>query len=128
MYGVPDDLDLVPFAGATLTQICIGAHEVQFHFTGSQPGETAPSINVESTWTLYDSTGAVVDRASREDQLPSDREAYRLHVLLSRKVTSTTVAPPRSVALVFGGGYTLRIFDDNADGESFQIHPGNIIV
>ena len=34
MYGVPEDLDLSPFVGWQLNQICIGPYDLQFHVSG----------------------------------------------------------------------------------------------
>lgn len=126
MYGVPHDLDLSRFLGATLIQVCLGEFEVQFHF---QAASTAGSqdmlhIGVEGNWELCDDSGRIVDRAERN----CDREAYRLHRLLGHAVTATAVDAPQSFALRFDSGDELRVLDDSDQHESFSIQPGNIFV
>jgi hypothetical protein len=118
MHGVPPDLDLSRFLGATLVQICLGAHQVQFHFQGADAwGPKVPSISVEGGWELRDAAGSLVD----EDQEHLEREVYRLHRLLAGEVVGTEVDAPDSFALRFDGGEELRIFDDNAHYETFSI-------
>jgi hypothetical protein len=119
MYGVPPNLDLSGFKGATLIQICIGEHQVQFHF------HPQGSIFVESKWELRDSSGMLVDEARDTN---AERDAYRLHVLLSTIVESYAVDAPRSFSLRFESGYVLTIFDDSRQYESFSIQPGDIFI
>jgi hypothetical protein len=61
-----------------------------------------------------------------DDQLPGDRDAYRVHVLLNQAVTSVAVDPPDSITLTFESGATLTIWDDSPQYESFHIEPGGI--
>ncbi len=126
MYGVPRDLDLSRFVGATLIQVCLGEFQVQFHFqaAGSVSSHGMLHLGVERHWELRDESGRIVDRA----EPTSDREAYRLHRLLGRAVTGTTVDAPRSFALHFVTGEELRVFDDSDQYESFSIQPGDIFV
>ena len=126
MYGVPRDLDLNRFVGATLIQICLGEFQVQFHFqTASRGGsEGMLHIDVERRWELRDATGRIVDGAEPN----SRRDAYRLHRLLGHAVAGTEVDAPRSFALRFAGGEELRVFDDSDQFESFSIQPGDIFV
>lgn len=118
MYGVPADLDLDRFRGATLVQVAIGANEVQFNF---QP---YLNIGVEGIWEIRDSDNRVIDRA----QPNGEREAYRVHVLLGRAVVATRVNAPQSFVLEFDGGYRLEVFDSSEQYESFSIQPGDIFV
>jgi hypothetical protein len=123
VYGVSDNLDLTMFHGATLVQIRIGMHELQLHFD-----EPKASIQLECKWELCGPGNEIVDRSQERSQSPWDRDAYRLHVCLSRHVISTEVEPPKSISLRFEGGYTLRVFDDSDEFESFHIEPGGIHV
>jgi hypothetical protein len=118
VYGVPQDLDLSRFVGATLIQVCLGEYQVQFRF--------APTleIGVEGHWELRDGAGLMVDRAEPY----TEREAYRVHRLLGQTVEGTDLDAPRSFALRFSGGEELRIFDNSDQYESFSIQPGNIFV
>jgi hypothetical protein len=118
MHGVPRDLDLSRFVGATLVQICLGAHQVQFHFQGADAwGPKVPSISVEGGWELRDAGGKLLDGFEECDT----RETYRVHRILAAKVVGTAVDAPGSFALRFESGEELRIFDDNGPYESFSI-------
>jgi hypothetical protein len=59
MYGVPTDLDLSFLHGALLIQVCLGQHQVQFHF------HPTGSIAVEGGWELRDAAGGVARRQAR---------------------------------------------------------------
>jgi uncharacterized protein DUF6188 len=118
MYGVPQDLSLQGFHGATLTQVAIGEFQIQFHF------EPAGEIAVEGRWELRDQSGCLVDHAEEN----SSRDVYRVHQLLGRQVTASRVDAPDSIALVFDGGQTLTVFDSSVTHESFTIQPGDVVV
>jgi len=83
-------------------------------------------ITVESAWELLGADGTIIDRSLDDDQLPSDRDAYRLHVLLGCRVVEAKAEPPKSISLTFEKGYTLRVIDDSEQYESFHIDPGGI--
>jgi hypothetical protein len=65
VYGVPQDLDLNRFVGATLIQVCLGEFQVQFHFqaAGGAGSEGTLYIGVERRWELRDSSGRILDSA-----------------------------------------------------------------
>jgi hypothetical protein len=94
-----------------LTQICIGEHQLQFHF------QDAGSISVEGGWKLLDSRQQQVD--SSQDH--KEREAYRIHLLLGQTVSSFSVNPPGSFTLRFTSGHDLAVFDDSDRYESFSV-------
>ena len=108
-------LSLERFVGATLIQIALGEFQVQCRF---QP---AGEIAVEGRWELRDDAGRLVDQA----QATADRDAYRVHQLLGRKVTDAWVGAPKSIALRFDNGHRLEIFDSSQEYESFTIQPGD---
>ena len=126
MYGVPRDLDLSRFVGATLIQLCLGEFQVSFHFqtAGGGGSEGMLDVSVVGRWELRDEADRIVDSAGPN----SEREAYRLHRLLGHAVVGTEVDAPRSFALRFAGGEELRVFDDSDKYESFSIQPGDIFV
>ena len=133
MHGVPSNLPLKQFIDATLDQICIGEHQLQFHFsTTLSPSEIKHgkfpeprSVCVEGEWEFRDSTGKILDRVLEH----SEWETYSIHRLLSQRVTAFTINPPRSFTLAFETGATLTIFDDvSIPYESFSIQPGDIYV
>jgi hypothetical protein len=118
MYGVPADLDLTFLNGAELIQVCLGSHQLQFHF------HPVGSIYVDGGWALLGPGGECVDQ---KDDRP-DRPPYQLHRLLGQTVASTEISPPAWFALQFAGGEVLRVFDDSEQYESFQIQPGGVVV
>ena len=117
VYGVPADLDLRPFVGKALAQVCLGAHEVQFRFDPEV-------IAIEGKWELYDAAGAIVDHALPHEE----REAFRAGRLVGIAVVDTEVCPPAWFALTFADGSALRVYDDSAEHESFSIQPGDVFV
>lgn len=118
MYGVPNDLDLTVFRGATLNQVCLGMYQIQFHF------DPAGYLSVEGGYELIDPSGTRIDH--RQD-FPR-ASPFELHRLLGDQVEETEVSAPTSIAFRFRRGYVLRVFDDSQEFESFQLQPGDIIV
>lgn len=119
MYGVPTDLDLSFLQGAEVIQVCLGLHEVQFHF------HPAGSVHVQGGWELVGAEGGRIDHGHDR---PEQRPPYQIHRLLGRRVAGTEVSPPAWISLRFDDGAVLRIFDDSREHESFQIQPGDIVV
>ncbi len=118
MYGVPADLDLSFLHGTVLIQVCLGQHQVQFHF------HPTGSIFVEGGWELRDAAGEWMDGTTEGVERPRCRSDR----LLGGRVAGSEVSAPRWFALRFDGGEVLRVFDDSEQYESFQIEPGGIIV
>ena len=87
MYGVPHDLDLSRFVGATLIQVCLGEFQVQFHFQAADTAgsEEGLSIGVEGRWELRDKSGGIVDHSQEN----AKRESYQVHRLLGDAVAET---------------------------------------
>jgi hypothetical protein len=113
MYGVPRDLDLRPFMGNYLTQLCIGPWDLQFRFTTG-----GLVLSVYGHWELRDAAGGLVDQAT--DRTLAQHEGLRLHFLLGSTVTATRLDPPRSLTLIFDNGMALTVADDS---ERFVLHP-----
>ncbi len=129
MYGVPADLDLTPFIGAYLTQICLGPFDLNFRFSSGTSSGIA--ISVEGSWSLTDANGNILDESDgRVGEAPGNRSrgGWRLRDLLADTVESGQVDPPRSFSLSFASGRNLTIFDDDDQYESFSIQPGDIHV
>lgn len=120
MHGVPANLNLASFHGATLEYVGLG----QYIMTLSFSGDSRPVIGIEGDWELRDGAGKVLDQQAE----PLERDAYRIHVLLGKTVTASHVDPPRSFSLRFDSGHTLHVFDRSTQYESFSIQPGNIFV
>jgi len=119
MHGVPANLDLERFSGSILTQICLGEFQQQFHFA-----EPTLSISVEGGWEVSNAASELVDRSLENDV----RDAYRLHRLLGRSVVGHVLNPPHSFTLRFDNGWSLTVFDNSREYESFSIQPGDIFV
>jgi hypothetical protein len=118
MHGVPINLPISCFVSCTLDQVCIGEHQLQFHFSGER-GLGGGRISVEGGWELRDSGNTVVDSAREH----AERADYRIHLIISRTVCSFTIDAPHSFQLVFDSGHRLTIWDDNEHYESFSVYP-----
>jgi hypothetical protein len=119
VHGVPADLDLTQFVGASVYRIDIGMHMIYFRFDAAG----LPSIGIEGDWEIRDEHDKIVDRSIENDRLPRDRDVYRVHVLLDRAVSGTLVNAPHSFELTFDSGHRLVVFDNSRQYESFHIEP-----
>ena len=118
MYGVPADLPLQRFVGVELNQVALGRFQIQFHFAG------AGSLYVESKWELRSPKGEVVDR-----EIPhAERQSYRVHHIIDEQVGSYEINPPLSFTLHFKNGFSLTIYDDSEQYESFSLQPDRIYI
>jgi hypothetical protein len=113
MHGVPADLDLSKFKGATLIQLGVGEFQIQFHF------HPKGNISVEGKWELRNSEGVLIDDGARESI--AEREAFHLHSILGKSIESYSISAPDSFSLKFDSGHVLTIFDDSKQYESFSI-------
>ena len=118
MYGVPADLDLSHFIGATLTQIGLGEFQLQFHF------DPEGIISAEGHWELTSPDGTIVDSALEN----AHRDAYRIHRILGQTAVATSIDSPRSFALRFNNDFVLTFFDDSEQYETISILPGGIYI
>jgi hypothetical protein len=119
MYGVPANLDLRPFQGDHLTQVCIGPWDIQFKFGAGGV------LSVWGRWELRDSAGTLLDQAVAD---PAVRECHRIHGLLLATFVGSSIDPPRSFALIFDNGMVLSVFDDLEHDESCSIELGGIVI
>lgn len=115
MYGVPKDLPLDCFLGQECTLIAIGRFEIRFMFPSRD------NICVYGKWEVSDGTGKVIDRARDHD----GRASYCVHKIIDSPVHRYSIDVPRSFTLFFENGYSLTVFDDSEQYESFSIQPGN---
>ena len=121
MYGVPKDLPLQRFLGDSICQIALGLHDIHFHF------DKAGSIHVDGgKWQIKDALGTIVDESI--EGLPSTRQQYRVQVILGSEVKKFVIDAPRSISLTFSSGYSLTIYDDSEQYESFSIQPDGIFI
>ena len=122
MYGVPRNIDLSSIQGSTLDHILVARHVICFGF------ESGTSLRVEGKWELTEPDGAVLDQSADLSKPVSERGPLRLHACVGQAVLVARPEPPKSIALEFEGGLTLRVFDDSKQYESFHIQPGDIHV
>ena len=120
MYGVPAQLDLAPFVGATLDNIGLAKCQIQFIFGGDLWTGKKCVVAVEGYWEMRNAQSVLIDKAIP----PDERDAYRIHSLLSRTVTDAKVNPPESFTLVFDNGWTLTFVDDSPQYESCHVYVG----
>lgn len=118
MYGIPEGLDLTFLHGRELVQVCLGLHQVQFHF---RPDAT---LAVEGAWELFDAAGHELDR----NEPRSRSKPFQFHRVLGRSVVASEIRSPHWFTLYFDSGESLRVFDNSAEYESFSIQPGDIVV
>ncbi len=112
MYGVPVDLPIQRFLGDTLSQVCIGCDGVHFRF-----GRTS-TISAFGLWQLHNSSGTLIDQTQEH----SEREFYRIHLILNANVTACSMDAPRSFSLTFSTGHQLTFIDDTPQYESCTVY------
>lgn len=118
MYGVPSDLPLDRFVGKDCTMIAISPFQIDFTF------QEAGIISVFGRWELRDRSGRLID----QEYEPDDRDCYRVHRIFGSSVVRYELDAPASFTLHFENGYSLTIFDDSEQYESFSIQPDGIYV
>jgi hypothetical protein len=126
VHGVPKNLRLKPFVGATLRDIDLLGNIVYFNFQ-RPPGfaRTLKSrelqIGVEGIWELRDHLGRVV---SRGDPMPASEADYPI----GKVVTGSENRHPKSFVLKFETGVHLEVFDSSREFESFSIPQQGVYV
>jgi hypothetical protein len=107
------DADLSFFVGKSLEQICFGSYQVQLNFS-----ETV-SLNVESRLVLTTAQDDVL-----ELQQPYS-DAGGLLALLGTEVLSAWADANGDLSLEFSNKSTLKVLNENAAYESYQIMNGS---
>jgi hypothetical protein len=91
MYGVPANLDVAIFVGATLVQVCFGEFQVQFNF------DPFRSIAVEGRWQIFAPDGQL----TYDGGMGTASEQSVAQMLLGRKIVSGSVRAPDWFDLLF---------------------------
>lgn len=110
MHRFSKSLDLAPLCGLEVIQVGIGQNEVIFCF------HPEGAIRLEGAWILKDEHGAVIDRSMEH----ADRDAWRVHKVLGRKIAKCVVRDDRHLDIFFDGA-VLEIEDDSDHYETFAI-------
>jgi hypothetical protein len=126
VYGVPSDLDLTPFLGARLINVCLGLANTLFVFEMSALDYA--KVNVEGRWEAVDPDGRVLGGRSRPEGNHRLEATLALTDLLGRLVEASALDPPRSFELRLSGGVGLRFYDDSDEFESMTIEPGAYVI
>jgi hypothetical protein len=113
MYGFSEDLNLKHLVGTELVEVSIAAYCL---FLILEPKN---NIRIEGKWVLLDPQGHVFDEGYQQEP----KDAYRVHVLLQKKIMAYTVLDRETLDLEFEGGWHFRIIDDSGPYESASITP-----
>ena len=115
MHRIPKSLDLAPLCGLEVVQLAIGQNEVTllFHPEGA--------IRLEGAWVLKGADGAVIDRSMEH----GDRDAWRAHKVIGRKIVQCVVRDERHLDVFFDGA-VLEIEDDSDHYETFAIEHSSL--
>ncbi len=114
MYGlVPSDIEwLRVLVDTSLTQVCIGAYDLQFRFTDERA-----CISIEGRCELIDPAGVLVDVWDRGVRSTT----FRFTELLMKQTVDVRIDTPRSFLLTFEEGWALRVIDNSDKFESFSV-------
>ena len=116
MYGLPEDVNLDFFLGATLIQVCVGENEVILNFHPEISVMIAGSVGV----TGPDSTQRVLD----------DARAAGAAILgvLGASVSKVSGTPDGTLRLSCSDGTVLEIYDSWEEFESYTVHHGETVI
>ncbi len=116
MYGLRQDLDLLPFEGLRLVQVCIGENETIFNF------DDEVSVNVSSDFRIGTSNGGNLFRTSVSAAAPAAS-------LLGKAVKQAAHTAEGTLTLTFADESVLEIYESSRDYESYQLRiSGSIYV
>jgi hypothetical protein len=110
VYSIPPNPDLSGIIGSPLIQICLGEHDLQFHFdSGSWMGSQA-TVQHSKNEVMLGSWGA------------KGLTSTSLNSLLGKSPMQWAVPNPKRLELHFENDQVLAFLDDSDQFESFQIY------
>ncbi|MBP7745225.1 MAG: hypothetical protein KA383_03775 [Phycisphaerae bacterium] len=109
MYGIPSDADWSFLVGKELLQVCIGLHQVALRFDGEV------AVNIECD---FEHLRPAMDKHS---QAALSTQATTLVSLLGSRIERATSEANQTLALSFTNAEVLKVHDDSASYESFQV-------
>lgn len=113
MYGLPPDQDFGFLIGVTLTQICIGRHEIILNFSGDVSITVEGDLEIEPTL------------ATRHRYDDSRVAGAKLSPLVALSVENARRIQPGDLELTFSNGWAVNICDSSSHYESYQIRHGS---
>jgi hypothetical protein len=113
MNGLPTDLDLTPFLGAEVLQVCIGRHQLQIHL------HERIQVAVEGGCILRGAS----QPAMRIEQY--GESASSLCRLIGAEVRSASRTDDGGLLLQLSNDLEFQALNDSKQFESFQIHFGD---
>ena len=117
MYRFSSDWDLSHLVGCEVVEVSHVQFNLLFRF------EPQNAINICGHWRVVDESGSLIDEGDFEEQ----KESYRTHHLLGKKVKCCRVLDPTTLSVEFEDGWALQIIDDSDQYECCHISP-NIYV
>ena len=116
MYGLPQNVNLAFFAGRTLLQVCIGAHDLILNFDGNV------SVTVTSSVGCIGPDGAIQQYVNFRLAAPAVLD------LLNHVIVSAEGDQEGTLTLKFQDGGTLSIYDDSKEYESYIIRSNEQVI
>ena len=125
MYGLKPDVDLSFFVGKDLTQVAVGAFDVQFHFSGPMPASldiAQDTVSLAVQNQIEHSSKGIVNEWDGDENMPLS--AASLLGLLGSSVVSVQGDPDGTLTLEFSNGDVVTVFDCE-HYEAYQICHGD---
>lgn len=112
MYGLPNDIDLDFFVGASLIQVCIGENEV--------------IANLHPDISVMIASNVRLDLHEGEIEAFDDAEALGVALLplLGGAIVDASGAVDGTLRLTWEGGTTIEILDSYREFESYTVRHG----
>ena len=108
MYGIPEDIDLSKIVGQFTTQLCLGAHDLQFDL-----GDV--HFAIQSQVKLF-KDGAELAAWEEGEWLPEEfRQIFNL------EVSGVSIPNSKEIVIAFENGLAMHLYDNSEQYESMQI-------
>jgi len=113
MHGFAKDLDLSHLISGELTSVSIDQNNIYFAFVPDN------HICISGEWKVIDDKNSLVDGGI----LGEDKDAYKIHKLLGKKIKDYKINSPKSLFIIFNNNWILEIIDNSDHYESCSISP-----
>ncbi len=123
MHDLPESFDPRVFVGACLEMISFGVGSIHLNFnlqSGAGPGECKGAAVVSYSGVVLDVGGE-----STQIEIGAYADISRLGDFLNQDVVGAVLVGPQALRLMFEGGASLLLSDDESGYESYAIYlPG----